>query len=65
MSDFTHGARTGLWVGYPRAGLVVRLGALDSDTSGFKFRLGHLEALCPRQACVLICEMEGAYLSKS
>ena len=34
------------------AGLVVTLGALDSDTSGFKSRLGHLEALCPGQASV-------------
>lgn len=47
MSDFIHEARTGLWAGWLLAGLVVRLGVLDSDTSGFKFRLDHLEALCP------------------
>lgn len=47
MSDFIHEARTGLWAGWPLAGLVVRLGVLDSDTSGFKIQAGPLRSLVP------------------
>lgn len=41
-------------VGLPAtwAGLGIRLGALGSDTSGLKSRLGHLEDLCPGQTSV-------------
>lgn len=41
-----------------RAGLLVKLGPLDSDTCGFKSTLGHLEtvSLCGKTSALLSSE---------